>query len=232
MAHDLRTERLLATVELVRSRGDAARGKLCIMSLVARLAEEPHSDRPTSASPVIAAFARPLNDAMDRQTRQRLIPFAPRIQGTRASLDTHRQDVMDITLVTDVLPRLTTDLRVAATGDSEARGAEWLARLASELRETPRSAQPRLIQSPEWDGVAFIGPLRTAITARRDGHGVQQAEAFARLLIAGAYGVARPSRRAWYWDQGVAILDRMCEMEARGDAPSVVKAKPAATAGA
>lgn len=215
MAEDMRTERLLADVELVGSRGEPQSRKLCIMSLVARLAEEPHSDRPQAASPAIGAFARAINDAMDRQTRQRLIPFAPRIQGTHAALDRARLRRLHAMLTDELLPQLAVDLQVAAVGETDATAAEATARLVAALREAPAEAHDGLVQEARWDGAALIGPLRAAFMAHRDGYSQQHAESVARILIAGAYRVARPSRRAWYWDRAIAALDSLCELDPR-----------------
>jgi hypothetical protein len=46
------------------------------------LAEEPFSDRPKTASPVIAAFLRTYNDGLDDELRQDLYPLAALIVGT------------------------------------------------------------------------------------------------------------------------------------------------------
>ena len=46
------------------------------------LADEPFSDRPASASPVIAAFLRTYNDGVDDERRQDLYPLAALIVGT------------------------------------------------------------------------------------------------------------------------------------------------------
>ena len=54
----------------------------CAMEWVAHLAGEPHSDAPRTVSPVLAAFARTLNDALDDDTRQRLRPYLGRTIGT------------------------------------------------------------------------------------------------------------------------------------------------------
>jgi len=205
-------ERLLGRIELVPSRGDPARHKLCVMSLVARLGEEAHSDRPHAASPLIAAFARPINDAMDRLSRQRLIPFAPRILGTSTAGDPTRREVLHATLMDTLLPRIVTDLQAGARPHVEAGAVATCARLAASLAETAPTHQPRLVQDAAWDGAVLVGPLRVAITARRDSQGVQQAEAVARILAAGAGGAARPSRRAWYWDQAIDLLDRLCDV--------------------
>ncbi|RDD61495.1 hypothetical protein [Ferruginivarius sediminum] len=220
MVQDPRTERLLGDIELVRSRGDPARGRLCVMSLVAVLAGEVHSDRPASASPLIAAFARPVNDAMDRATRQRLIPFAPRILGTVAGDDALRREIVQAELMHTLLPAIVTDLQAGAHDHAQRRAAELTAMLAGELAATPVDRQPALAQDAGWDHAALIGPLRVAITAYRDCAGVQQAEAVARLLIAAVSCLARPTRRAWYWDRAIGLLDRLCEVGREAAVPA------------
>lgn len=222
---DPRAERILQTVELVRSRGDPARARLCIMSLVAYMAGEAHGDHPKAASPVIAAFARPVNDAMDRATRQRLVPFAPRIQGTAGAEDGLRQKILHRKLLDTLLPAVVRDLQVGAQDHAHANAAEATARLFTALREAPENEHPRLVQDPRWDHAALISPLRVAIGAHRDGAGVQQAEAIARVLIAAVSCLARPSRREWYWAQAVDLLDRMCEVE-RAQVPAQTLALP------
>jgi len=54
----------------------------CAMEWVAHLAGEPHTDAPRSVSPVLAAFARTLNDELDDAARQRLRPYLARMIGT------------------------------------------------------------------------------------------------------------------------------------------------------
>lgn len=220
MVQDPQTERLLGDIELVRSRGDPERMRLCVMSLVAMLAGEPHGDRPRAASPLIAAFARPINDAMDRATRQRLVPFAPRMVGTAARDDAARREILHHELMRTLLPAVVTDLQAGARGQAQARAAELTAALARELADAPLERQPAVVQDAAWDHAAVIGPLRVAVTAYRDGAGVQQAEAVARLLIAAVSCLARPSRRAWYWDRAIGLLDRLCEVGRAAPVPA------------
>jgi hypothetical protein len=54
----------------------------CAMEWVAHLAGEAHSDRPECVSPLVGAFARSWNDALDETTRQRLRPYLGRMIGT------------------------------------------------------------------------------------------------------------------------------------------------------
>lgn len=47
------------------------------------LAGEPFSDHPGCVDPVVAAYLRALNDRLDHLERQRLLPYAARVVGTR-----------------------------------------------------------------------------------------------------------------------------------------------------
>jgi hypothetical protein len=52
------------------------------MERVSYLTGEPHSNEPDRVSPVLRAFCRTLNDAMDDEPRQRLLPYLARTIGT------------------------------------------------------------------------------------------------------------------------------------------------------
>jgi hypothetical protein len=102
---DLRLKRALDRVELVSgSIGDPGQGRMCLMSLVAFLAGEPHSDAPGCASPVVQAFAVAVNDHMPGAARQRLKPFAPRIIGTRDGFDRVRAAILRRALAEEIPP--------------------------------------------------------------------------------------------------------------------------------
>src|SRR5215203_6042989 len=104
MDFDLRLQRAFDKVELVGgSIGDPGQGRMCLMSFVAFLAGEPHSDSPGCASPLIQTFAVLVNDHMPRAARQRLKPFAPRIIGTRDGLDGVRAAILLHALAEGVL---------------------------------------------------------------------------------------------------------------------------------
>src|SRR5215218_969855 len=88
-------QRAFDRVELVSgSIGSPGEGRMCLMSLVAFLAGEQHSDAPGCASPLIQTFAVVINDHMPREARQRLKPFAPRIIGTNDGFDSVRAEVL------------------------------------------------------------------------------------------------------------------------------------------
>lgn len=63
---------------------------VCTMELVAWISGEKHSDHPLSVSPVIAAFTRAFNDALDDTGRQRLGALAPRMIDTRGTPEAER----------------------------------------------------------------------------------------------------------------------------------------------
>ena len=59
---------------------------MCLLEAVAYIAGEPHSDHPDCVCPVLAAFGRAWNDALDDEARNRILkPFLPRLVGTRST---------------------------------------------------------------------------------------------------------------------------------------------------
>src|SRR5215212_3847955 len=103
---DHRLERLCERVTLVNGVGSRWRGELCVMSFVALLGGERHTDQPASASPLIREFALRVNDAMPRDVRQRLKPFAARILGTNDGCDQARAEVLRQALASEILPKI------------------------------------------------------------------------------------------------------------------------------
>src|SRR3954447_9635227 len=104
---NLRLQRAFDRVELVSGTiGNPGNGRMCLMSLVAFLAGEDHSDAPGCASPLIQAFAVRINDSMPYEMRQRLKPFAPRIIGTNDGLDRKRAQVLRRMFAVEPLPEV------------------------------------------------------------------------------------------------------------------------------
>lgn len=88
------------------TRGDG----MCAMEMVAWLANEPHSDEPSCACPVIGALVRACNDAMSDALRNRFLrPLVPMLVGTRAAAATERQRGM---VVLDALVRVLLPMRL------------------------------------------------------------------------------------------------------------------------
>jgi hypothetical protein len=57
----------------------------CVMELASMLAGERFTDRPVCTDPVIAAYLRALNDRLPHRVRQRLVPYAAAVVGTRGT---------------------------------------------------------------------------------------------------------------------------------------------------
>lgn len=79
------------TARLAKGRHPSPGLGVCVMELASMLADEPFSDRPASASPVIAAFLRTYNDGVDDRRRQDLYPLAALIVGTAAGRRLERE---------------------------------------------------------------------------------------------------------------------------------------------
>jgi hypothetical protein len=79
------------TVTLARGKHASPAGGACVMELASMLAGEPFTDRPASVCPVIAAFLRSYNDAIDDRRRQDLYRYASAAVGSRASAEVTRR---------------------------------------------------------------------------------------------------------------------------------------------
>jgi len=61
---------------------DEGSGSLCAMEMVAYMERLPHSDSPECTCPVLASYVRTLNDNMNDEQRQKLLPILPMLVGT------------------------------------------------------------------------------------------------------------------------------------------------------
>ena len=71
------------TVRLDKGAHRSPERGMCAVELASQLAGERFSDHPRSVCPVIAAFVRTYNDRVGPERRQKLVPYAARIVGTR-----------------------------------------------------------------------------------------------------------------------------------------------------
>lgn len=110
--------------------------QFCAMEAAAWIAGEPHSDEPECVSPVLAAFVRSWNDALDYEERQTLKPHIPRMIGTAG--DGHDEE--RAWMAADWLVRVCTPawLDLAGINDS----AEALRSLPPITRATVVKAHP------------------------------------------------------------------------------------------
>jgi hypothetical protein len=200
MTPDPLMEAKLARLELVAGIGTRESGRLCVMSLVAWLAGEPHGDSPECASPLIRAFAIPLNDNMPPAVRQRLKPFAPRILGTADGRDAARAALLRDLMTGTLLPCI----------GSRLDGRGWWRRVRAIVgrRRLEREAMALLTRA---------GSLREA---EQRTCAIAAAGATGRLVARAAREAPGEAEAARIWALGIAVLDRLCEPAA---APAVAR---------
>jgi hypothetical protein len=193
MATIVPMERIYERVNLVQGKGSRRRGRMCIMSFVALLAGERHTDAPTAASSFIRYFAVHLNDAMPRYERQRLKPFAPRIVGTNDGLDVERARLTLRVLTEEIAP-------------------QYLLQLAAE-RPSPwggTKSPQEFVSTFVANGSPNFGGCDTA----------RVAVAAAKLLTFCAIMAPGGTDCAWYWSKGIDLLDRLCDVGPANSRPS------------
>jgi hypothetical protein len=205
---DLRLERLCDRVTLVQGVGDRRRGRLCVMSFVALLAGEDHSDHPACASPLIRGVALPVNDALPLRERQCLKAFAARIVGTADGCDAARAEVLRRVLADEILPSVRRDFC-----DRQAEG--------------PRRASFEFL----WAGSVGrdLEARIVRLLARYHGEGLwtcswaSLGSAAGELLALCMREATTRERRRWYWGAAIGLLDRLCDVGAEGRAPAAIQ---------
>jgi hypothetical protein len=202
MTMNPRLERLYSQVELVRGIGDRQRSQLCIMSFVALLAGEDHSDDPMTASRLIRQFAIMINDEMPSSLRQSLKCFAPQIIGTRDGHDDTRARLLLNAARAELLPRIEADfddsVEAILAGEKKALARSWLGayrRLKGYIADSTMAGDDRV----RADAACIVACL-ICVCAR-----------VARLA----------DQRAWYWAKAVDLLDRLCTIGIEHARPTV-----------
>ncbi len=200
---NLDLERLYASVELVRGAGNPDWGKLCVMSFVACLAGEPHTDRPLTASSLVGRFAITINDEMPTNRRQSLKPFAPRILGTRDGCDAQRFDLLRVAFFDEIRPAIANDFEVC--GNAPAAG--WRGWFLCRIQDASRA----------W---AIILRMARALDAGIDSADAGlAAQSVATLLARCAQHAPTPHLQDVYWGRAIEVLDRLCQVGADRERP-------------
>lgn len=206
MTIDARMEDLYQQIELVRGAGDRKRGKLCVMSFVAFLAGESHSDNPTTASTLIRRFAMTVNDAMPDGLRQRLKTFAPRIVGTRDGQDRARVKVLIEAARSELLPRISGDFGEPVAGEGRIPPVSRIHRGAVTLPELREQVVSIILYGSEPSNTQACEEIASALA-----HLISQCGRMADT----------PAQREWYWLKAIELLDRLCDVGASKDRPTV-----------
>ena len=189
-------EGLYQQVELVKGPGDPRTGRLCVMSFVAFLAGEGHSDRPATASPLIREFAVRVNDAMPTRMRQNLKPFVPRILGTNDGCDAMRSAALRRIAEKELLPRVSCDF--------SGLDQRWNWRRKEQLSEL-KAQLAQLLAAPEAEDDSYVQ---------------KKLAAFAAGFLCWCAGEGEnPNVRSWYWMKAIDVLDRLCDIRASQAVP-------------
>lgn len=199
-------EKVCEAVELVRGAGDPLLGQFCVMSLVACLAGEGHTDRPRCASSVIRSLAIPVNDRMPSDVRQRLKVFVPRIVGTNDGLDGLRAAVLCRATLEEIVPKALSEAgRERDTGRK--RGVFWrlwTGRAKRVLISQITAARSKLMVEGEQSTPLELNE--------------RLAEAAGHLITLCAADAPTADDEAWYWNKAIDLLDRLCDIGAEGRA--------------
>jgi hypothetical protein len=154
----------VCALPLSQGNHDKPEDGMCVMEMASYLAREPWSDHPQCVSPVIAAFCRSWNDALDDETRQRLKPYAFKVVGTRT---TEADEETRAWMATDWLCRVQAPAWLRLAGLTEhAQALESLARISDAT--TARSAQPTLDAAHTASAAAGAAARNAAWTAAGD----------------------------------------------------------------
>jgi hypothetical protein len=202
MEVDRRVEQLCERVTLVDGVGSLRRGELCVMSFVALLGGERHTDHPANASPLIRNFAIPVNDALPPEVRQRLKPFAVRIVGTRDGCDHARAEVLRQALATEILPRIRRDWGIG-------QATERCHLPLGSLLAGPAGLVEALGWAPERRMALLLAQLERGTPP---GYEPCLGSAVGELLARCMCDATTQEQRGWYWDKAIILLDRLCDI--------------------
>ena len=125
------TEVTHQVVQLGRGKHTSPEHGACVMELASMLAGERFSDRPRTVCPVVGAFLRTYNDALDDECRQDLYRYAADVVDTTGDLDVERRRAERcVAFAAELAPgsrfvlrRWASRRRLAAAGEFAARAA-------------------------------------------------------------------------------------------------------------
>jgi hypothetical protein len=176
---------------------------ISLMEAVNALAGEPWSNRPSCTSPVIAAYARSLNDWLPDDARQRLKVYIPRLVGTAApDLELRRAFAC-----ADAAVRVFAPLAFAAAGLVEE--AAKLGALAPVDRESVESAESAARSAASLAAWSAAESMRSAAESMRSAaesmRSAESAQAAARSATRAAESAPEAAARSAAFE----LLDRL-----------------------
>jgi hypothetical protein len=207
-------------VDLVTGSGERREGELCIMSLVALLAGEQHSDRPSTACPVITAFVIRINDAIDHPARQDLKDYATRIMGTNDGRHHDRAWLLTRECVNDVFARM----MEAKGANGDAIAALPRMPLNADTSYDFKALSSELQAAGRYFGLArdLLKDMRYLLRAMREGRYELVASAAAVLIVDCAHPLALNTDENVYWDKAIEMFSRLCAVGENDRVPATI----------
>jgi hypothetical protein len=174
---------------------------VCLLEAVSYVAGERWTDHPECVCPVLAAFGRSWNDSLNDEDRQMLVPYIPRLVGTRSTPQVEEARAWMATewLVRECAP---TWLRLAGLED-HAHALEHLAAVTSP--EAARAGQERIRDARSGAYAAWDAAWDAAWAAGAAARDAAGAAAWDAAWAAGA--AARDAAGAAAWAAGAAARD-------------------------
>jgi hypothetical protein len=171
---------------------------VCLLEAVSYVAGERWTDHPECVCPVLAAFGRSWNDSLNDEDRQMLVPYIPRLVGTRSTPQVEEARAWMATewLVRECAP---TWLRLAGLED-HAHALEHLAAVTSPEAARAGPAARDAAGAAAWDAAWAAG------AAARDAAGAAAWAAGAAARDA-AGAAAEAAAGAAAWAAGAAARD-------------------------
>jgi hypothetical protein len=176
---------------------------LCVMEAVAYFNNEPHSDHPVCACPVLTAFMIRLNDRMPQSERDRLKAFIPRLIGTRDGLSAKRLEILVHSAVAEVTPHALRLTGIPALLVEADKCAAVPLGDCSAAESAAKSAAQSAAQSAAWSAARSA-----AWAAARSARSAEAAAWAAAESAEAAARAAAESARSAAWDIAIAALER------------------------
>lgn len=208
--------------DLVTGSGDRQDSELCVMSLVALMSGDRHTDRPATACPVIAAFVIKINDAIDCDTRQDLKPLAYRILGTNDGLGRDRAWLLARECVNDVFARILENL--GAPGNVVANLPRMPLRVNTDFDIKGLSRELQGVGRSYGVERSRLFDLRYLLRALHSGHDELVASAAAVMMVDSARLIDAPVAQNIYWNKAVDMFSQLCDIgESAQSSPHVIE---------
>jgi len=184
---------------------------MCVMEAVAYFNNEPHSDKPQCACPVLTSYLIVLNDDMNNEERQALKPYILRLIGTRDENSKKRMDILLHHTIVKIIPyalRLAyleenaIEMEAVKSGDyaaakAAAKSAESAAKAAAEsaAKATAKAAAKVAAELAAWSAELAESAAWSAESAAKAAEAAESAES-AELAESAAWAAAWAAAKA------------------------------------